>query len=83
MSALAGFAEILAAIGAYFTPLVVALARKVPNRGSVVVVNVLAGWTVIGWIVALAMACRSVPAGQPTVPPLPRQQQYGRGPGSF
>ncbi|MFJ6385087.1 superinfection immunity protein [Kitasatospora sp. NPDC092039] len=35
--------------------------RGVPNRGSVIVVNVFLGWTVLGWIVALAMAARSGP----------------------
>ena len=44
---------------AYLTPTIVALVRKVRNRGSVIVVNVLLGWTIIGWIVALAMAARS------------------------
>ncbi len=49
---------------AYWVPSVVALARHVRNSGSVMVVNGLLGWTGIGWIVALAMACRSkdVPA---------------------
>jgi hypothetical protein len=61
MSAAAGFAEILAFIAAYFAPTITALARKVPNRGSVIVVNLLLGWTVVGWVVALAMACRSKP----------------------
>jgi hypothetical protein len=45
----------------YFIPAAVAWLRHVPNRGSVTVVNVFLGWTVIGWIVALAMACRSRP----------------------
>jgi hypothetical protein len=27
----------------------------------VIVVNVFLGWTLIGWVVALAMAARSVP----------------------
>ena len=54
---------LLAAIGcAYFAPSFVASHRKVPNTGSVMVVNALLGWTVIGWAVALAMACRDVPA---------------------
>ena len=41
---------------AYFTPAIVALARGNPNRGPVVVVDLLLGWTGVGWIVALAMA---------------------------
>ncbi|KQV12513.1 MULTISPECIES: superinfection immunity protein [unclassified Kitasatospora] len=43
----------------YFVPTVIALVRGVPNRGSVVVINVFLGWTLIGWVVALAMAVRS------------------------
>ena len=43
----------------YWVPTVVAVIRHVRSTGSVVVVNLLLGWTVIGWIVALAMACRS------------------------
>ena len=46
---------------AYWVPTLVAWFRHVPNIGSVAVIDGLAGWTVIGWIVALAMACRSVP----------------------
>lgn len=45
----------------YFLPAIIALVRKVPNRGSVIVVDLLLAWTVIGWIAALAMACRSKP----------------------
>ena len=48
--------------GLYFTPLIVALIRKVPNTGSVAVINIFLGWSIIGWIVSLAMAARSVPA---------------------
>jgi hypothetical protein len=42
-------------------PTIVAYRRHVPNRGAVVVINAFLGWTLIGWVVALAMACRSVP----------------------
>lgn len=44
------------AIFVYFLPIVVAVNRHTMNAGAVGVVNVLLGWTVIGWIVALAMA---------------------------
>lgn len=45
----------------YFLPTMIAAERKVPNRGSVLVINLFLGWTFIGWVVALAMAARSVP----------------------
>jgi hypothetical protein len=45
----------------YFLPTIIAVARSVPNTGSVAVINVFLGWTFIGWVVALAMAARSRP----------------------
>lgn len=53
----------LAAI--YFIPSIVAWNRRYRNLASVVVINVFLGWTLIGWVVALAMAFgsnRSIPA---------------------
>jgi len=51
---------VLFLIGAitYFTPTIVALARKAPSPGSTLVVNFFVGWTLVGWVVALAMAFR-------------------------
>lgn len=45
-------------IALYVTPTLIAYRRRVVNRHSVAVVNLLLGWTVIGWIVALAMSVR-------------------------
>jgi hypothetical protein len=64
----------------YFIPTIVGAVRKVPNIGSVLVINLFLGWTLIGSVVALAMAARSaappstqfvVPSAQPmpTSPP--------------
>ena len=50
---------ILAILATYFVPSILALLRAVPNRGSVVVVNLFLGWTLLGWVASLAMACRS------------------------
>lgn len=49
------------ALGMYFIPLIIAVVRKVPNVGSVAVINLFLGWTLVGWVVALAMAARSAP----------------------
>ena len=46
--------------GFYFLPTIVAVVRKVANLGSVVVINFFLGWTLVGWVVALAMASKSV-----------------------
>lgn len=55
----------LLAFAIYLPPLIIALSRKVPASG--VAMNILLGWTIIGWLVALLMACRhaSRPALQP------------------
>lgn len=43
-------------IALYFFPSIVVLKKRQREPGPVVVINVFFGWTVIGWIVALAMA---------------------------
>jgi hypothetical protein len=79
---------LLILLGFYFLPTIVAVIRKVPNMGSVIVINLFLGWSIIGWIVALAMAARSVPTPQqvivnqytsPQVPP-PPAPTHGRAP---
>jgi Superinfection immunity protein len=63
---------LLALLAAYFLPAFIASRRKVPHTGSVVVINVFLGWTMVGWVVALAMACRDPrppPALAPPGPP--------------
>ena len=52
---------ILILLGLYFLPTIVGKVRGVPNLGSVAVINALLGFTLVGWVVALAMAARSVP----------------------
>jgi multisubunit Na+/H+ antiporter MnhG subunit len=49
----------IAIVGLYFLPTIVAVSRKVTNQGSVAVINAFLGWTMIGWVIALAMACRT------------------------
>src|SRR5436853_402901 len=71
----------------YLLPLLVGWARHVPDIGAVAVINVLLGWTLVGWVVALAMALRSVnPAGPmvqvvqnppPSPPPAPQLHDAG------
>lgn len=54
-----GLAVIVVIVLAYFLPTIVAFARGVSNSGSVLVLNLFLGWTLVGWVVALAMASRS------------------------
>jgi len=41
----------------YLLPWAIAATRSMPNHGAIFVLNLLLGWTIIGWIVALVMAC--------------------------
>lgn len=50
---------LLVVLGLCFLPSIVAVARKITHQGSVVVIDVFLGWTFVGWVVALAMACRT------------------------
>ena len=52
---------VLVMLALYLLPWIIAGRRHVPHTGSVFAVNVFLGWTLIGWVVALAMAARSVP----------------------
>ena len=50
----------------YLFPSIIAFVRRrrVSSVGWVVIINVLLGWTVVGWVVALSMAFRvSQPIG--------------------
>ena len=47
------------ALGLYFLPSIVATSRKVHNAGAIFVINFFLGWTFVGWVIALAMACGS------------------------
>lgn len=49
----------LLSLAMYLLPTLIGRLRRVPDLGSVAVINVLLGWTLIGWAAALAMALRS------------------------
>jgi T4 superinfection immunity protein len=65
----------------YLLPVVVGALRHVPDLGSIAVLNLLLGWTALGWVIALALALRTVTPPGPLVqvvqefpppqPPLP------------
>jgi hypothetical protein len=60
---LATLGMILAVLGLYWLPSIVGYFRHAPSLFNVVVTNALLGWTVVGWLVSLAMALR-VPGGR-------------------
>lgn len=58
------------ALGMYFAPAVIAFARRHRDRLAIFAVNLLAGWTVIGWIVACVWALTNPGTGGSRTPPV-------------
>ena len=59
----------------YLLPSIIASARNLPRSNGVFVLNLFLGWTVVGWVVAMVMACRPEPTPpvmvtQAALPPL-------------
>ena len=52
----------LAVIGVvYFLPSIIAARRYHPNGAPIYVVNLFLGWTLIGWVIALAWSLTAIP----------------------
>jgi hypothetical protein len=56
----------------YFLPTIVAAMRRLRNLAPIVVVNVLLGWSVIGWIIAMVWAVSTQVVGTPPIASTPR-----------
>lgn len=41
----------------YFLPAIIALNRRNTNRTAIVILNLLSGWTIVGWIITFIWAC--------------------------
>lgn len=52
----AALIELACMFAAYFAPALIARFRHRPNGGAIFAFNLLLGWTVIGWVVALVWA---------------------------
>lgn len=48
----------------YFAPTFIALGRRHPNAGAIAMLNVLAGWTFVGLVIAAVWACTAIPKTQ-------------------
>ena len=46
-----------ASVGIYLVPTIIAYTRDHKNRLAITMLNIFAGWLVIGWIIALVWAC--------------------------
>ena len=57
--------SILIGLGSYFAPTVIAQTRNIKHPFTIFSINLLFGWTVVGWIAALVWAARQQPRAQP------------------
>ena len=48
----------IAAVGIYFLPSIIATGRHTPHWLTVFLLNLLLGWSFVGWVAAMVMACR-------------------------
>lgn len=44
---------VILCVGMYLLPAFIAATRKKRNAGAITLLNILAGWTILGWIAAL------------------------------
>jgi hypothetical protein len=63
-----GLAFLGIVLGVYFIPTAVAFSRDARSTWLVAVINTLFGWTLVGWVVALAVAIRSTPRAEEPKP---------------
>lgn len=66
----------------YMLPWAIAASRGKANHGAIAVINLLLGWTFVGWIVALVMACLSHQVVGPGSTVIVAQQFTGAAPAS-
>ena len=55
MDTTTGWIVVLVILGIYFLPTIVA--GRHHNSGAIFLLNLLLGWTFIGWVIALVWAC--------------------------
>ena len=52
---------ILPSLAVYFVPTIIAILRRVRNIVGIIILNIFAGWTFVGWIIALVWSIRDEP----------------------
>lgn len=52
-----GLMFIIGSIALYILPSIIASQKDKKNKDAITILNLLIGWTVIGWIISLVWAC--------------------------
>ena len=56
-----GFPSLVVGVALYFLPTIIAWMRAHYNRIAILTLNLLLGWTVVGWIVSLVWSFTNPP----------------------
>lgn len=64
-SAFLGFMILIVLLGCYLLPGIIASMRKHPQQVAIWVLNLLGGWTMIGWVVAIVWAFTNSQRAEP------------------
>ncbi|MGH0035328.1 MAG: superinfection immunity protein [Myxococcota bacterium] len=60
-------------------PIMIAFSRRHPNRVPILIVSIFLGWTLIGWVVALAWSLTAIPeSARPVERPLTIEEKEAR-----
>lgn len=62
----------LAGLFVYFVPAFIAARREHPNQQGITLLNLLLGWTFLGWVIALVWAVSYSPPATAPLEPLAR-----------
>lgn len=60
-----GYGVFCVVVIVYLVPALVAGHRKHPNAMAITVLNILLGWTFLGWAGALVWACTAIKPAEP------------------
>jgi 4-amino-4-deoxy-L-arabinose transferase-like glycosyltransferase len=74
VSPIPGLIIIVVCIALYFLPTIVAASRHKRSENAIVALNLLLGWTLIGWVVALVWALSADPPDPVVVAAPPRRR---------
>lgn len=55
-----GFLVVAVTLGVYLLPAIIAASREHHQGGSIFVLNLLLGWTVLGWVIALIWSVSAI-----------------------
>lgn len=59
-SPVGGFLVVAVTLGVYFLPAIIAASREHHQGGSIFVLNLFLGWTVLGWVIALIWSVSAI-----------------------